>query len=435
MGEQKLMTRGGKRVYVKSFGCPTNIADGEHIVGCLSRDGYEIVENVQAADILIYNTCAVKSPTENRMIDILRRVPEDKQLIVTGCLPLINFERLKAQVKFDGVLGPAPGFGIVKVVNMVRRGEKVVMLKHDSKPSLDLPKTPVNKAVGIVPINYGCLGSCSYCCVLFARGHLRSYTTGKIVKKVQCDLASGVNEIWLTSQDTACYGRDLATSLVDLLSEVCGIREKFFVRVGMMTPNCALELLYGLIEAYRDEKVFKFLHLPVQSGDDGILKLMNRFYSVEDFKKVVYAFRKKLLKMTLATDVICGFPGESRDAFEHTVQLIEEVQPDIVNISKFFPRPHTPAAKMKQLTPSEVKVRSRRIAELTRKVSFEKNKAWIGWEGEILIDEKGKKPASWIGRNSVYKPVVVRSDEFLLGRFVDVRVFEVFPTYLGAEIV
>ena len=160
------MTRRGKRVYVKSFGCPTNIADGECIVGCLSQAGYEIVENVDAADILIYNTCAVKSPTENRITDVLRRVSEDKQLIITGCLPLINFERLKTQVKFDGVLGPAPGPGIVKVLNMVGRGEKVVMLKHDSKPSLDLPKTPVNKAVGIVPINYGCLGSCSYCCVL-----------------------------------------------------------------------------------------------------------------------------------------------------------------------------------------------------------------------------------------------------------------------------
>lgn len=429
------MTKKGKRVYVKSFGCPTNIADGECIVGCLSQVGYEIVENVDAADILIYNTCAVKSPTENRIIDLLRRVSEDKRFIITGCLPLINFERLKAQVKFDCVLGPAPGSGIVEAVNKVSRGQKVVMLKYDSKPSLDLAKTPVNEAVGIVPINYGCSGSCSYCCVLFARGHLRSYAIGEIVKRVQRDLASGVNEIWLTSQDTACYGRDLATSLVDLLSEVCKIKEKFFVRVGMMTPNCALELLDGLIDAYRDEKVFKFLHLPVQSGDDEVLRLMNRFYSVEDFKKVVYSFRKEFPKITVATDVICGFPSESRDAFERTVQLVEEVQPDIVNISKFFPRPRTPAAKMKQLPPEEVKVRSRRMAEVARKVSFEKNEAWMGWEGEILIDEKGKKPAPWVGRNFAYKPVVVRSDEFLLGRFVDVRVVRVFPTYLEAEVV
>ncbi len=429
------MTRRGKRVYVKSFGCPTNIADGECIVGCLSRAGYEIVENVDAADILIYNTCAVKSPTENRIIDLLRRVSEDKQLIITGCLPLINFERLKAQVKFDGVLGPAPGSGIVEAVNKVSRGEKVVMLKHDSKPSLDLPKTPVNEAVGIVPINYGCLGSCSYCCVLFARRHLRSYAISEIVKRVQHDLASGVNEIWLTSQDTACYGRDLATSLADLLSQVCKIKEKFFVRVGMMTPNCALELLDGLIEAYRDEKIFKFLHLPVQSGDDEVLRLMNRFYSVEDFKKVVYTFRKESPKITVATDVICGFPGESRDAFERTVQLVEEVQPDIVNISKFFPRPRTPAAKMKQLPPKEVKVRSRMMAEVARKVSFEKNEAWMSWEGEIFIDEKGKKPASWVGRNFAYKPIVVRSDKFLLRRFENVRVVKVFPTYLEAEVV
>jgi MiaB-like tRNA modifying enzyme len=424
----------GKRVYVKSFGCPTNIADGECIVGCLSQVGYEIVENVEAADILIYNTCAVKSPTENRMIHVLRKVSQDKRLIITGCLPLINFERLKAQVKFDGMLEPAPGSGIVEAVNKVSRGQNVVVLKYDSKPSLDLPKTPVNEAVGIVPINYGCLGSCSYCCVLFARGHLRSYTTGEIVERVQRDLTSGVNEIWLTSQDTACYGKDLATSLVDLLSEVCKIKEKFFVRVGMMTPNCALELLDGLIEAYRDKKIFKFLHLPVQSGDDEVLRLMNRFYSVEDFKKVVYSFRKEFPKITVATDVICDFPGESRDAFEHTVQLVEEVQPDIVNISKFFPRPSTPAAKMKQLSPEEVKVRSRRMAEVARRVSFEKNEAWRGWEGEILIDEKGKKPASWVGRNFAYKPVAVRCSEFLLGRFVNARVVKVFPTYLEAEI-
>lgn len=429
------MTKKGKRVYVKSFGCPTNIANGECIVGCLSQVGYEIIENVEAADILIYNTCAVKSPTENRIIDILRRVSEDKRLIITGCLPLINFERLKAQVKFDGILGPAPGSGIVESVNKVSQGQNVVKLKNNSKPSLDLPKTPVNETVGIVPINYGCSGACSYCCVLFARGHLRSYAPSEIVERVQRDLASGVNEIWLTSQDTACYGKDLATSLADLLSKVCKIKEKFLVRVGMMTPNCALELLDGLIKAYRNKKIFKFLHLPVQSGDDEVLRLMNRFYSAGDFKKVVYTFRKEFPKITVVTDVICGFPGESQDAFEHTVKLVEEVQPDIVNISKFFPRPRTPAAKMKQLPPEKVKVRSRRMAEVARKVSFEKNEAWRGWEGEILIDEKGKKPASWVGRNFAYKPVVVRCNEFLLGRFVNVRVVKVFPTYLEAEVI
>jgi MiaB/RimO family radical SAM methylthiotransferase len=235
-----------------------------------------------------------------------------------------------------------------------------------------------------------------------------------------------VNEIWLTSQDTACYGKDIAVNLVGLLNEVCETEEKFFVRVGMMTPNHALSLLDDLVDAYMNEKIFKFLHLPVQSGDDRVLRLMNRLYSVEDFKKVVRTFRKRFPKMTIATDVICGFPGENRGAFEHTLQLIDEVQPDILNVSKFFPRPRTPAAEMRQLPPQEVKERSRKVAELARKVSLERNQGWLGWEGEIVIDEEGKRPTSWIGRNFAYRPIVVRSDEILHGRFVDVRVVRSF---------
>ncbi len=430
------MTEKPRRVYVRSFGCPTNVADGELMAGCLSEAGYDVVERVEDADVLIYNTCGVKTPTENRMIEILRRVPIDKRLIVTGCLPLINFERMKAEVKFDGVLGPAPGSKIVEAVHKVGCGERVAALEKNSKPSLGLPKIPVNRVVGIVPINYGCLGSCSYCCVLFARGRLRSYRIDELVERVKRDLVSGVKEVWLTSQDTACYGKDIAVSLADLLREVCGVEGEFFVRVGMMTPNYALEILDALIRAYRDEKVFKFLHLPVQSGDDEVLRLMNRLYSVEDFRRVVNSFREEVPEMTLATDVICGFPGESREAFKRTVELIKEVQPDIVNISKFFPRPRTPAGKMKPVVhPREVKERSRRLAKLCKRVSLERNRAWMGWEGRILIDEVGKKISSWVGRNFVYKPVVVKTSEFLFGRFLVVRVVRVFPTYLEAEIV
>jgi MiaB-like tRNA modifying enzyme len=428
------MTEKSKRVYVKSFGCPTNLADGEVIAGCLSEAGYDIVERAQSADILIYNTCAVKSPTENRMINILRKAPRNKRLIVTGCLPLINFERLKAQVGFDGVVGPAPGCKIVEVVRRVDRGEKVVVLYKDSKPSLNLPKIPIRYVTGIIPINYGCLGACSYCCVLLARGRLRSYQINEIVERVKHDLASGAKEIWLTSQDTACYGRDIATNLADLLRRICEIEGEFFIRVGMMTPNQALEILDDLVEAYKDEKVFKFLHLPVQSGDNGVLRLMNRFYTVEDFKKVVNSFRKEIPEITVATDVICGFPSESQAAFERTMGLIKEIQPDVVNISKFFPRPYTPAKRMEPLPPREVKERSKRMAELSRRISLEKNKAWTNWEGTVLIDEKGKGE-SWIGRNFAYKPIVIKDGEFLLGKFVDVRVVRVFSTYLEAEVV
>ncbi len=432
-GEQNPMVEEAKGIYVRSFGCPTNLADGERIAGCLYNAGFKIVEGVDNANILIYNTCAVKTPTENRIMEILKRAPRNKRILITGCLPLINLDRLKAEVRFDGVLGPAPSFEIVDVVRRVDRGEKVIMLETNSKPTLDLPKIPKNKVIGIIPISYGCQGSCSYCCVVFARGSLRSYSINDLVRRLEHDLALGTREIWLTSQDTACYGRDISTNLADLLTKICKVKGKFFVRVGMMTPNHALELLDELVEAYKHKKVFKFLHIPVQSGDDEVLKLMNRFYSVADFKTIVSSFRGEIPNMTIATDVICGFPGESLEAFERTTELVKNIQPDIVNVSKFAPRPHTPAAKMNRLPNQEVKRRSKKMSEFVRETSFKRNKAWVGWKGESLIDERGKGD-TWIGRNFSYKPIVIRGDKSLLGRFMNIRVVEAHQTYLEAQI-
>jgi MiaB-like tRNA modifying enzyme len=403
------------------------------MAGCLLEAGYEVVDRAEDADVLVYNTCAVKSPTENRMISMLKRAPKDKRLIVGGCLPLINLERLKNAVDFDGVVGPAVGDEIVEVVRSVCSGEKVMLLKENSMPSLDLPRIPSNEVVGIVPTNYGCLGSCSYCCVRFARGRLRSYRVEELVKRVKRELDSGAREIWLTSQDTACYGKEIDTNLAELLRAIGEIDGDFFVRVGMMNPNQVLEILDDLVEAYKDEKVFKFLHLPVQSGDDGVLKRMNRHYSVKDFKRVVRCFREELPGITMATDVICGFPGESEEAFEHTIELVKETQPDIVNVSRFFPRPGTPAKKMEQLSHLVVKERSGKMASLAGEFSLERNRGWLGWEGRVLVDEVGKEAGSWVGRNFAYKPVVLRGDEDLFGRFVDVRVVRTFPTYLEAE--
>jgi MiaB-like tRNA modifying enzyme len=422
------------RVYVKSFGCSANLADGEAIAGCISEAGFEVVDDPGDAEILVYNTCAVKSPTENRVIDILRKVPEGKRLVVAGCLPLINFERLEREVDFDGVVGPAVGAGIVDVLCRVAAGERVVSLEGSVQPSLGLPRVPLNPVVGIVPINYGCLGECAYCCVRFARGQLRSSRVDEVAERVRSDLVSGVKEFWLTSQDTGCYGLDIEAHLAELLNRVCAVEGDFFVRVGMMNPDHVLGMLDELVEAYKCEKVFKFLHLPVQSGDDTVLGLMNRRYTVDQFKEVVQAFRYEFPWLTLSTDVICGFPGENEEAFEHTKELIAEVRPDIVNVSKFFARPRTPAESLTPLHPKELNRRSREMAELSKRVSFERNREWICWEGRVLFDEKGKGD-SWMGRNFAYKPVVVKSCESLLGTFADVRVVDAFPTYLEAELV
>ncbi|MEM4700734.1 MAG: tRNA (N(6)-L-threonylcarbamoyladenosine(37)-C(2))-methylthiotransferase [Candidatus Bathyarchaeia archaeon] len=425
------------RVFLKSFGCSTNLADGEVMAGCLAEAGYILVDSLADADVIVYNTCAVKGPTENRMIELLKRVPKSKKLVVVGCLPLINFERLQRETAFNGVAGPALGEKIVDIVRTVLMGEKVLALEdaERAKPSLKLPRVRINPVVGIIPISYGCLGSCAYCCVLFARGRLRSYTVDEITERVKLDLAGGVREFWLTSQDTACYGLDIGTSLPELLRAVCGVDGDFKVRVGMMTPNMALRILDKLIEAYRDEKIFKFLHIPVQSGDNEVLMRMRRFYTVEDFKQIVNAFREAFPEVTIATDVICGFPGETHDAFEKTLRLLEEVKPDIVNVSKFFARPRTLAAKMDGTVPfSEIKERSSMLSGLALKIALEKNMRWIGWDGEVLIDERGTVPNSWVGRNFAYKPVVVKNAANLLGTVVRVKVSKAFPTHLEGEI-
>ncbi|MEM2419706.1 MAG: tRNA (N(6)-L-threonylcarbamoyladenosine(37)-C(2))-methylthiotransferase [Candidatus Bathyarchaeia archaeon] len=425
------------RVFVKSFGCSTNLADGEVMAGCLAEAGYALANNLADADVVVYNTCAVKGPTENHMINLLKHVPKSKKLVVVGCLPLINFERLQREVSFSGAAGPALGEKIVSVVEAVLRGEKVLALENaeKAKPSLNLPRVRVNPVVGIIPISYGCLGSCAYCCVVFARGHLRSYSVDEVIERVKWDLADGVKEFWLTSQDTACYGLDIGTSLPELLNAVCGVEGYFRIRIGMMTPNMALKIMDKLVETYKNEKVFKFLHLPVQSGDDQVLARMRRFYTAEDFKQIVNAFRKAFPNMTIATDVICGFPSETQGAFEKTLRLLEDVKPDIVNVSKFFARPRTLAAKMVDTVPvSEIKERSSILSSLALKIALEKNMEWVGWEGEVLIDERGTVQDSWIGRNFAYKPIVVKSAANLLGTVVRVKVLEAFPTHLEGKL-
>ncbi|MEM2262950.1 MAG: tRNA (N(6)-L-threonylcarbamoyladenosine(37)-C(2))-methylthiotransferase [Candidatus Bathyarchaeia archaeon] len=428
----------GLRVFLKSFGCSTNLADGEVMAGCLARAGYVLVDSLAGADVVVYNTCAVKGPTENRMIDLLKRVPKSKKLIVVGCLPLINFERLQREASFDGVAGPALGKRIVDIVEAVLKGDKVVALEgaERAKPDMHLPRVRLNPVIGIIPISYGCLGSCAYCCVVFARGRLRSYSVSEIVERVKMDLAEGVREFWLTSQDTACYGLDLGTSLPELVEAVCRVEGNFKVRIGMMTPNMALKILDRLVKAYENDKVFKFLHLPVQSGDDKILQRMRRFYTADDFRHIIEVFRSVFPKMTIATDVICGFPGETREAFERTVQLIRDIKPDVVNVSKFFARPRTIAAQMRDIVPfSEIKARSAFMSRLALDMALERNREWVGWEGEILVDESGTVSGSWIGRNFAYKPIVIKRDGGMLGNFVRVKAVEAFPTHLEGEII
>ena len=204
------------------------------------------------------------------------------------------------------------------------------------------------------------------------------------------------------------------------MEQILSIPLDFKARIGMMNPGNTITILNKLIEVYKHTKMFKFLHIPIQSGNDEILKSMNRRYSVQDFVNVVDAFRREIPEITISTDIIAGFPSETEQQFEDSLAIVKKIKPDVINISRYAERDGTIAAKMKQLSTNTLKDRSRRMTKLHRQISYENNKKWLGWNGKILIDEKGTND-SWVGRNYCYKPVVVNGN-FKLGDEIDVEI-------------
>ncbi|MCS7145114.1 MAG: radical SAM protein, partial [Aigarchaeota archaeon] len=235
----------------------------------------------------------------------------------------------------------------------------------------------------------------------------------------------GCREVWLTSQDCSAYGRDIGLDLPTLLKSILKhVKGKYFIRIGMMNPLHFKKVeLERLVETYGDERIFKFLHLCVQSGSDKVLKDMRRGYSVSDFLRYVKAFRQKYPELTLMTDIIVGYPTEREEDFDATCRLIEKVEPDFVNISRFYPRPHTPAARLYTLPPSLVNRRSKILTEICNEISMRRSELWIGWRGEVLIDEVGKKGEA-IGRNYAYRPIVFPDADgrTFLGRIVEAEI-------------
>ncbi len=426
-----------KYVYIETYGCPSNKFDSEIIVAYLKKNGYALVGDPNFADLFIVNTCGVKKPTEDRILSRLHYLKNlDKPIIISGCLPKINLEGIMKTIpNFSAVMDPYSIDQITRVIKCVESGRRNLIFFSDvPKIKPQMSRFRMNKIIDIMQISEGCLGSCSFCCTKFARGVLFSYPSKLIIDQINSAVRDGVKEIWLTSQDTGAYGMDNNSSLSELLTDICSIEGFFRIRVGMMNPFHVRDKLDELIDSYKDDKVFKFVHLPLQSANEEVLRRMNRFYNVKDYENIINAFRKEIPKITLATDIICGFPNEDENAFQDSLRFIAEINPDVVNVSKFYSRPRTEAAKMKQLPTQIVKMRSKRMSQLVKEISNKQNHKWLNWTGEILIDEKGKN-ISWVGRNFAYKPIVVHCEKDLLGQRVNICVEKIFPTYLEGTII
>ena len=417
------------KISIKTYGCTMNLADSERQAGLLKEQGFEIT-SFRDSNIVIVNTCTVKTPTEHKILKKLNELKTSgKKVIVSGCMP----------PAIPGIINKFPHFSfigvnvsdILEAVLCVKEGKRFVKLnaKEHEKCRISIPKIRKNSVIEIIPIAEGCVGNCTYCQVKLARGQLNSYPEELILKQVKIASDKGAKEIWLTSQDNGAYGIDLNNrnnnnnkNLPGLLNKITKINGKFKVRVGMMNPNHVLNFLDELIEIYKNNKIYKFLHIPVQSGDDCVLRDMNRRYSANDFKKIVKKFRKVMKDITISTDVICGFPTETQEAFENTIKLLQETKPDIVNISRYWERARTPAAEMKQHPGRLTKKRSRIINKIFGEIGLENNRKWIGWQGSALFSEKAKKGGGWTARNFAYKPIIVNSDKDLLGKEINVKI-------------
>ena len=393
------------RIFVEAYGCSASFADSEMISGLVQNGGHTLVDDASESDLNIIVTCSVKDATANKMIHRIKSL-ESRPLVVAGCLPKAEADTVSRFAQNASMMGPNSLGRTLQVVDSTLGGRRQIALEDTDVSKVGLPKVRLNPAVGIVEIASGCMSECTFCQTKLAKGGLSSYRMGDIVRQVQAEIDDGCREIWLTSTDNGCYGLDIGTDLPELVNAVSAIPRDFMVRVGMMNPMYMPRIKKRLIESLDSSRVFKFLHIPVQSGSDRVLHDMKRGHTAETFRKAAREARERFRGMTISTDVIVGFPSETEEDFEMTVELLEETRPDVVNLSRYSARPGTEAAGMEQVDVAEVKRRSKAVFEQTSRISAENNKEWIGWRGKVLFDEKADDGVK--GRNMAYKPIFVR---------------------------
>jgi len=372
------------KLFLDSYGCTLNQADAEIIRGVLGKEEFT---DLSDAETVIINTCAVKGATQSKMLSRIRDyLALGKRVVVAGCLPKMNRKLLD-----EFPVSIVDTNSIDKLPLAIK--SRAVFTSSVHKNKLKMFHCLDESPTGIIEISEGCLSRCAFCGTKNARGNLTSYPVEDIVARVSFLVGHGKKEIYLTAQDTGCYGLDIGTTLVKLLDEILKIDGDYRLRIGMMNPNYALKMLDELIGIYKDDRVYKFLHIPVQSGSDKVIREMNRGYTTKQFEKIAEKFREEIENICLSTDIIVGFPTETDDDFRKTIELVKIVRPDITNISKFCPRPNTPAARMKLLTTQVLKKRSVALSKICKKIILEQNRKYVGQVMECLVVDRERKLA------------------------------------------
>lgn len=409
------------KIYIETYGCALNKADSLTMKKLLVEGGYEVVDSIDEADVIIINTCAVRYDTEVRMfkrIDQLLKL--GKKLIIAGCLTRIYPYKLKTMNNTLCILSPQ---SIDKVLNAVESNKPVAFF-DDVKKFKVLPEI-VEGVRATIPVAEGCLDECSFCVVKVARPHLSSVPIEKVVEVVKNVLNKGAIEIELTAQDLTVYGYDLygKYSLPDLLEKILEIeRYDFIIRLGQMNPRHLAYFIDRIVNVLKDPRIYKHLHIPVQSGSNKVLNYMNRGHNVELFLDIIKELRNKIEGINIATDIIVGYPGEDENAFLESVKLLTEHQIDRVHIARFSPRPQTKAALMTQVPDPIKKMRSSYIEKVYEAIALNLNTEYIGSIAKVWITELDRERNKAIGRLYNYRPVVLDTGSNALGKRAYVRI-------------
>jgi len=416
---------GTQRIWIKTWGCAHNSSDSEYMAGQLAAYGYTLTDVKSEADLWVLNSCTVKTPAEDHFKNEIDEAQErGKPVVVAGCVP--QGQPKAGFLQGLSIIGVQQIDRVVEVVEETLKGHSVRLLgtkKESGKKiggaSLLLPKIRKNPLIEIISINTGCLNQCTYCKTKHARGELGSYPPEEIIARAQQSFQEGVCEIWLTSEDTGAYGRDIGTSLPELLRELVKvIPDGCMLRLGMTNPPYILEHLEAIAEILNHPRVYAFLHVPIQSASDAVLGDMKREYCVADFEHTVNFLRSRVPGISIATDIICGFPTETEADFEETMELCRKYKFPSLFINQYFPRPGTPAARLERLNAQVVKIRTKRLSELFK--SYQPYDDYVGTTQRVLITDISHDKNYYVGHNKEYVQVLVPMEPNYMGKMVDV---------------
>jgi len=442
------------KIFFETFGCSANQASAETMLGLIRSMGFDLASEADA-DIYICNSCTVKYTTEQKILHKIRIFGEQgKDVIVAGCMPEVQLDLILNANPEAYILGVRSVNGLCDLLQKLAGKNKsaaVITENHNYVPVrvsskapdgfLNLPKIRYHQNIHICQISTGCTFGCSYCIVRLARGDLISFPPADILSDIRAAVAEGCSEIWLTSQDDSQYGMDFSKDspyagmrLPDLLKQIAGLPGDFKIRVGMMNPFSIKPILSELVDAFDHPKIYKFLHLPIQSASENVLKTMNRHYKPEDVGEIIAAFKDRFFDLTLFTDIIVGFCGETDSDFEKTAEWVRQYKPDKVNISKYSPRPGTKAFLLRNLDSRILTARSRELTTITDDIKQETKNQRIGKTEDVFISKYGKE-SGVLARTADYKPVVLNEEGLRPGMSAKIRIVEATPGYFIGELI